>query len=234
MLLGLALALSANPAAATIEQRNAATPLVQPAQPEQQATPKRIRLTGLERFGDGSTGAVRPGDVVTFGTSVVNDGERREDFVLTFTLPPEFTLVSLRRSNNFGSDTDPCSGNVCRDAVSPGDVENQQFSSFEGKARLASSFRGDSTTIRADLQEDANPDPSARTSTLTVPVAQPAAGQPAAGNTATATGTLPRTGDRTTITAALALCLVLLGAMAQLVGTADRRAMAAEQEVVSA
>lgn len=230
LFLGLALALTASPAAASTEQfvdSATATPVAETAQlTQQQATPKRLRLTELGRFGDGSNGPVRPGDEFSFGLSVLNDGERAQEFVLTFTLPPELTLVSLRSPNS----TATCSGNVCRGTIAPGaSVENQIFASVEGRARLSSSFRGTTTTIRADLQEDANPDPRERTRTVTVLVAQPASGQSAADASASGTGTglttLPRTGDGTTVLALLALCLLLLGAIAQLLGTRRSEAL---------
>jgi hypothetical protein len=166
---------------------------------------------------------------------LVNNGQEIEEYVLTFTLPPELTLLRL---NSIGAQVpEGCNGNVCRGVIGPGaTIENQIFAGGEGSARLSPSFRGDATTIRADLQAGANPDPSKLTGSITVAVAQPAAGQPAAGapasgtttgtgaagNTATAAGTLPRTGQRTTVTALVALCLLLLGATAQLVGTRRR------------
>lgn len=231
LLLGLALALTASPAVASTEQivdSNMATPSGQAMQPsQQQAAPKLLRIVNTSQFG--SEPQIRPGDETSFGFTVQNDGQQREEFVLTITLPPELTLVGTLRSGDAAPVT--CEGNVCRGFVEAGgSIENQTARTVVGTVRLSSSFRGDSTTIRADLQEDANPNPSERTRTLTVPVAQaaaqqPAAQQPAAGAQSSGTGTgtgittLPRTGDRTTITALLALCLLLLGAMAQLVGT---------------
>ena len=226
LLLGVALALTASPAVAGTEapvDSTVATPPGQAVQPSQQqdGTP-RLRLTDPSRLGEGSNGPALHGDDFSFGLSVLNEGQESEEFVLTFTLPPELTLISLRSPNSVAT----CSGNVCRGTLPAGaSIENQIFASVEGRARLSSSFRGDTTMIRADLQEGANPDPNQRTRTLFVAVSPPAGQQPAAGAQSSGTGTgtgmttLPRTGDRTTITALLGQCLLLLGAIAQLAGT---------------
>lgn len=259
LLLGLALMMTASPAAASTEQpappapaeETTAEPTVEegaePAQPtapptaqsqavrpsasslqptQHQATAKRLRLTGPAQFGSGP--GIRPGDEASFGVTVHNDGQQREEFVVTFTLPLELTLISLGSGDAGRID---CSGNVCRGTIEPGaSIENQTARTVEGRVRLSSSFRGDSTTLRVDLQEDANPDPNERTGTLTFAVQQPASGGAApapsgtpgtggAGNTKTAIGALPRTGEHTTITALLALAMLILGGMAQVAGT---------------
>jgi hypothetical protein len=122
-----------------------------------------------------------------------------------------------------GGGTLPFNGNACRAAIrAVRTSRNQTQLSIEGSARLSSSFRGDTTTIRADLQEDTNADPNRRTGTLTLSVVPPAAGQPAAGGPSSGTGTgmttIPRTGERTTATALVALSMLGLGAAAQAAG----------------
>jgi hypothetical protein len=220
--LGTALVLTAGPAAASPASPTAESGVVPfPTEtPQPDATP-RLVLTQFGGFGPGSQGPLRPGDEASFGATLVNDGQEREEYVLTFTLPPEMTLISLRSAG--AQVPEGCSGNVCRGTIDPGrTIENQIFAGAEGRVRLASSFRGDTTTIRADLQAGANPDPSQLTRTLTVPVAQPSAGQPAAGAPSSGTGTgattLPRTGDHTPALALTALAMLGLGVAAQVAG----------------
>ena len=231
LFLGLALAVTASPALASTEQvaeSKVATPPGQAAQPtQQQAAPKLLRIVNISQ--QGSASPIRPGDLTSFAVTVQNNGQQREEFVLTFTPPPELTRLGNLRSPD--ADFADCRENVCRGFVEPGGTRT-----VVGEFRLSPSFRGNTTTIRADLQEDANPTPGERTRTLTVPVQQPSGGQPAgsapssgtstgtggAGSTANGLTELPRTGERTTFTALVALCLLLLGVMAQRVGTRRR------------
>lgn len=226
LLVGLALVLTVSPAAAS----NVATDAADTAQP---SSGKRLAVSSS--INAPGTGPVRPGEEVGLGLFVRNDGEQAENFVLTVTLPPEQTLISLE---GMGVE---CSGTVCSGGVAPGPDRSapDNVRQLQLRTRLSTSFRGDTTTIRTDLQQDANPEPGARTNLSAFNVQQPASGgatpDPSTNSgtggaansgtdASTSSGpdgmqTLPRTGDPTTITALLALCMLLLGVMAQLVGT---------------
>jgi hypothetical protein len=219
LLLGAALVLTASPAAASPEQPASSTAESRAAQPspspsQQQATTKQL-FVNPNPF---RLGPFRPGDEVAFAVFVGNGSGRTEEFVLTFTLPPELTLISLGSGDLASLD---CSGNVCRGSIGgrAGDPDNARTVSV--KVRISSSFRGDTSTVRADLQEDANADPRFRTTLNILSVLPPAAQQPTAAAPSSGTGasqTLPRTGDRTTTTALLALSMLGLGAAAQAAG----------------
>lgn len=163
LLVGLALVLTASPAAAS----NVATDTADSAQP---SSGKRLAVTSS--INAPGTGPVRPGEEVALGLFVRNDGEQAENFVLTVTLPPEQTLISLEGMGV------RCSGTVCTGGVAPGPDPSapDNVRQVQLRTRLSSSFRGDTTTIRTDLQEDANPDSGSRTNLSAFNVQQPASG----------------------------------------------------------
>lgn len=213
----LALVLAASPAVAqempavpgpvlSVPSITAQVPPVQPSPQAEDA--KRLRVQSAE-----SAGPVRPGEEFGVEFFVGNGGEDQE-FALTVTLAPEVTLVSLG-----GGPDVACSGNVCRGIVgrqASQEADNTRQISFRG--RVSSSFRGTTTTVRGDLQEDANEDQDERTTTTIVAVEQPAsrssdaggkASSPSDGGSAPAgSQTLPVTGGHAPVAAGLALLVL--------------------------
>jgi hypothetical protein len=165
---------------------------------------------------------VRPGEALSTPFFIGNAGAEAE-FVLTVTVPEEIAFISLQ-SADLGRDVE-CSGNVCRGRIaSGGGNEADNTRQFVFKGRLASSFRGTESMVRADLQEDANPDPEKRTTTSVVMVDQSASGSPSAAEASPSDGAgavqtggqaLPATGGDSTVTGLLALIVLVLGAAVQ-------------------